>query len=107
MRGIDLAEAKSGHRFRHQQTTFCAWHRPPSNNDRFFTASPQVQAKEVATIREAGTWVRLIRRFKVLSTWQEHDQAIGDLGSLTERVAKSAIAGIQRSEDCRGFVGLG
>eukprot|EP00439_Symbiodinium_sp_Y106_P034897 s7358_g4.t1 len=37
-------------------------------------------AKEVATIRE------------------EHDQAIGDLGSLTERVAKSAIAGIQRSE---------
>ncbi|CAE6970942.1 FACE1 [Symbiodinium natans] len=38
-------------------------------------------AKEVATIRE------------------EHDQAIGDLGSLTERVAKSAIAGIQRSEE--------
>ena len=54
--GIDLAQAKCGHRFCHQQTTFSAWHRPPSSDKRFLTASPQVQAKEVATIREAAHW---------------------------------------------------
>ena len=64
----------------------------------------QVQAKEVATIREAGLSNYCFMHVLAPTSAQEHDQAIGDLGSLTERVAKSAIAGIQRSEDCYGAV---
>ena len=56
-----------------------------------------LKAKEMATVREDLT-AALAAQYGELC--QEHDQAIGDLGSLTERVAKSAIAGIQRSEDC-------
>lgn len=58
------------------------------------------QGSRAAASDEGPTRASVAQLAKELTAMrEEHDQAISSLGSLTELVAKTATAGIQRSEE--------